>query len=93
MKLRKPLVAIVISLFALVSVSNIASAQSANDIPPVLASILVKTATIFNSLLDYWVDSNTGNTLTDPAGTQLVGSLAQMIANVVHFLAQFVGLF
>ena len=69
MKLRKPLVAIVISLFALVSLSNTASAHSADDIPPALASILVKTAAIFNSLLDYWVNSATGNTLTDSAGT------------------------
>ncbi len=93
MKLRKPLVAIAISLFALVSLSNTASAHSADDIPPALASILAKTAAIFNSLLDSWVNSATGNTLTDPAGTQLVGSLAQTVVSVVHFLAQFVTMF
>jgi hypothetical protein len=43
--------------------------------------------------LDSWVNSATGNTLTDPAGTQLVGSLAQTVVSVVHFLAQFVTLF
>jgi hypothetical protein len=48
---------------------------------------------LLNGLLDYWVNAATGNTVTDPEGEQLIGSIGQAIVNVVHFFAQLVTLF
>ena len=65
-------------------------AQGFEQLPPLVASVLTKTAVIVDQVLGHWV---TGNSLTDPDGQQLVAAMAQAAVNTVHFLAQLVTLF
>jgi len=57
-----------------------ALAQNAQTIPPTVASILVKISVLFDGILSYWVS---GNTLTEPLGTELVEAIRQIILTAV----------
>jgi len=83
MKRWRPIAAVVLGFLASLLVAGTALAQ-AEDLPPILASVLTKLAVLFDGMLDFWV---VGNTLTDPIGERLVGSLGQMAVNVVDFFA------
>ena len=93
MKRWQAISALALSFTVSLVTANRALADDAEDIPPVLATIITKTAVLLNGLLDYWVNAATGNTVTDPAGEQLIGSIGQVIVNVVHFFAQLVTFF
>ena len=69
--------------------SSTALAQDTNQPVSILSDILVPILVIIDKLLDYWVNSISGNSLTDPWGTGLVNSLATLIQQLVTFLAQF----
>jgi len=76
-------------LLLFVSKAGSALAQGDEDVPPVLGSVLLKLATIVDGILSMWVNSTTGNTLTDPGGEQLVDYLAELAKNLVLFFADF----
>lgn len=80
---------IILALFFLSSKGGSALAQGDEDIPPVLGGVLLKLAVIFDGILSMWVDSETGNTLTDPAGERFVNYLATLASNLVLFFAEF----
>jgi hypothetical protein len=67
-----------------------AHAQTFEQLPPLMSAVINKTGVIIDGLLGHWV---TGNTLTDPEGTQLVAGIAQTVTHTVHFLAQLVIVF
>ena len=69
--------------------SGIALAQDTNQPVSILSDILVPILVIIDKLLDYWVNSISGNSLTDPWGTGLVASLATLIQELTRFFAQF----
>ena len=77
------------SLVLLLQAGTALAQDSSGDLPPVLGGILVKLATIVDGILNYWVNSASGNTLTDPNGERLVSALAELARNTVLFLAQF----
>jgi hypothetical protein len=81
---------LLLALLILLFLTAPARAQSFEQLPPVIAAVITKSAVLVDSLLSHWV---TGNTLTDPAGKQLVEGIAQTVVNTVHFLAQVVTLF
>ena len=84
-------IAAALSLSLLVSwlSSSTVLAQDNNQPVSILSDILVPILVIIDKLLDYWVNSISGNSLTDPWGTGLVNSLATLIQQLVTFLAQF----
>jgi len=84
MKRWRIIVILLLSLLMSLSVAGTALAQGAEDLPPILANVLTKLAVLFDGMLDFWV---VGNTLTDPIGERLVGSLGQIVMNVVDFFA------
>ena len=69
--------------------SSTALAQATNQPVSILSDILVPILVIIDKLLDYWVNSISGNSLTDPWGTGLVTSLATIIQQMTTFFAQF----
>ena len=78
-----------LGFLAFLSEAGTALAQdSSGNLPPVLGGILVKLATIVDGILSLWVNSATGNTLTDPAGEQFVNYLAELARNLVLFSAE-----
>jgi hypothetical protein len=82
--------AIGLGLLAFLAEASTALAQDdSGNLPPVLGGILVKLATIVDGILSVWVNSATGNTLTDPNGERLVSALAELARNTVLFFAQF----
>ena len=82
--------AIGLGLLAFLAEASTALAQdSSGNLPPVLGGILVKLATIVDGILSLWVNSATGNTLTDPNGERMVSALAELARNVVLFFADF----
>lgn len=90
MKRWQTISVIAFGLLAYLSQAGNALAQdTSGNLPPVLGSILVKMATIVDGILSYWVDSATGNTLTQPAGEKLISGLAELARNFVLFLADF----
>jgi hypothetical protein len=87
MKRWQAIATALLALLILLFVGATAHAQSFEQLPPLMAGVITKTAVIVNSLLSHWV---TGNSLTDPQGIDLVGQIAQTAVNTVHFLAQVV---
>jgi len=77
------------SLAFLAEASTALAQDSSGNLPPILGGVLVKLATIVDGILSLWVNSATGNTLTDPNGTQLVNAIAELTRNVVLFFADF----
>lgn len=69
--------------------SGTALAQENNQPVSILSGILTPILIIIDKIFDYWVNGVTGNTLTDPLGTQLVAGLATMIQALVTFFSQF----
>ena len=69
--------------------SSTALAQDDNPSVSILSDILVPILVIIDKLLDYWVNSISGNSLTDPWGTGLVSSLATIIQQMAKVYAQF----
>jgi len=79
---------ITLGLLLLISEGGSALAQGDENLPPVLGDVLLKLATMFDGLLDFWVSSATGNTLTD-SGELFVNAIAELSRNVVLFFAEF----
>lgn len=69
--------------------SSTAMAQDSNPPVSILSDILVPILVIIDKIMDYWVNSATGNTLTSPWGAGLVQSLATLIQQLTTFFAQF----
>ena len=65
-----------------------APAQEDNTVS-ILSDIMVPILVIIDKILDYWVNSVTGNTLTSPWGEGLVQSLATLVQQMTTFFAQF----
>lgn len=86
MKLRHLIAGALLSPFFFVAARGSALAQDAEDLPPAMAKILLQIATLTNGILDRWVDSATGNSLTDPNGQQLAADVAQVANNSVSVL-------
>ncbi len=84
MKRWRTIAIVLLGLVVSLSLVGTALAQGAEDLPPIVASVLTKLGILFNGMLDFWV---VGNTPTDPIGEQLVGSLGQIAVNVVDFFA------
>jgi len=84
MKRWRTIAIVLLGLVVSLSLVGTALAQGAEDLPPIVASVLTKLGILFNAMLDFWV---VGNTPTDPIGEQLVGSLGQIAVNVVDFFA------
>jgi hypothetical protein len=81
--------AILLPLLMSLLVASQAQAQGFHQLVGQVAVVTVKSGTLVDALLGYWVQ---GNALTTPGG-YLVGALAQTAVNTVHFLAQLVTLF
>jgi hypothetical protein len=81
--------ALSLSVLALLSRADIALAQSDGNTLSILSGILVPILVLIDHLLDFWVNSVTGNTLTNPMGEEIVGWIATIIQNVTLFLAEF----
>lgn len=79
---------ITLGLLLLISEGSSALAQGDENLPPVLGDVLLKLATVFDGLLNFWVNSTTGNTLTD-SGELFVSAIAELARNVVLFFAEF----
>ena len=77
-----------LGLLGLLSRSGTALAQSEANTVSILSGIIVPILVIIDRLFDFWVDSVTGNTLTN-SGEQLVTYMATIIQNVTLFFAQF----
>lgn len=75
-------------LLILFSQTEAARAQDTQAIS-ILSDIMVPILVIIDHLLDYWVNAVTGNSLTEPWGTQLVASLSTIIQSMTQFFAQF----
>jgi hypothetical protein len=58
-----------------------------------VGNVIAKLAVILDNLLNFWVNSVTGNTLTHPQGELFVASISELTRNFVHFFAQLVALF
>ena len=69
----------------LVSERGTALAQD-GQMPSILSDVLVPILVIINEMLGHFV---VGNTLTDPAGEDLVASLSTIVHYMADFLAQF----
>ena len=69
--------------------SSTALAQDENPSVSILSDIIVPILVIIDRLLDYWVNSVTGNSLTAPMGISLVSSLGTIIQQMTKFYAQF----
>lgn len=73
--------------------ADTALAQEDTSSVSVLSDILTPILVIIDKILDYWVNSVTGNTLTSPWGEGLVQSLATLVQQMTTFFAQFSLLF
>jgi len=76
-------------LLLFLSQRKVALAQDSGS--KLLSDFIVPILTIFANVLDYFVDSVTGNTLTYPAGNQLAADIASVIGYLMSFLAQLSG--
>jgi len=90
MKRGRLIAAVALGFLASLLLAGNALAQGAGPLPPILAKVLAKLAVLVDGVLGFWV---TGDTLTDPLGERLVGSLGQIAVNGVDFLARLVILF
>jgi len=81
--------AILLPLLMSLSVASQARAQSFHELVTQVGIVTIKSGSLLNALLGYWVQ---GNDLTTSGG-YLVGALAQTAVNTAHFLAQLVTLF
>jgi hypothetical protein len=86
MKLRHLIAGVVFSPLLFVAIRGSALAQDAEDLPPAIAKILLQIAILTDGILNRWVDSATGNTLTDPDGQLLAADVAQVAKNSVSVL-------
>jgi len=86
MKLRHLVAGVLFSPLLFVAARGSALAQDAEDLPPAIAKIIIQTSVLTDGILNNWVDSATGNTLTDPNGQQLAADLAQVADNSVSVL-------
>ena len=77
-----------LGLLGLLSRSGTALAQSEGNTLSILSGIIVPILVFIDRLLDFWVDSVTGNTLTN-SGEHLVSYMATIIQNVTLFFAEF----
>ena len=86
-----PRLAGALSAGLLIALLQADTALAQEDSPPVsvLSDILVPMLVIIDKILDYWVNSVTGNTLTSPWGEGLVQSLATLVQQMTTFFAQF----
>lgn len=89
MKRWQVTVAILLPSLVSLLVASHARAQSFAGLVAQVAVVTVKSGTLIDALLGYWVQ---GNALTTPGG-YLASAVAQTAVNTVHFLAQLVTLF
>lgn len=89
MKRWQVTIAIVLPSVMLVLAAGQARAQSFAQLVTEVSTVIVKSGTLVDALLGYWVQ---GNALTTPGG-YLVDALALTSVNTVHFLALLVTLF
>ena len=87
MKRRQAIATAVLVLVSSLFVAANAHAQTFEQLPPLMSAVITKTGVIVDGLLSHWV---TGNSLTNPAGNQLVAGIGQTVVTTVHFLAQLV---
>ena len=96
MKRWQQVLFVFLSVFLLLLIVGITSANNGTYAPPILAitpsltwlltKLMTTGAVIADTVLDTWVS---GYNLTDPAGETLVGALATIVENLAEFLAQF----
>lgn len=77
-----------LGLLGLLSRSGTALAQSDGNTLSILSDIITPILVFIDRLFDFWVDSVTGNTLTN-SGEQLVSYMATIINNLALFFAEF----
>lgn len=91
MKRWQVITAILLSPLMLLLAAGLAMAQDQafEQLVNQVSIVTVKSGSLLDALLGYWVQ---GNALTTPGG-YLVGALAQIVVNTTHFFAELVTLF
>lgn len=78
------------SFSLLLLLGGVARADGFDLVPSILATVITKMGVLVDQVLGHWV---TGSGSVSPQGDQLVGAIAQSVANTIHFLAQLVTMF
>ena len=84
MKCWRIIAAIPLGSLAAVSLVVPVLAQDGEELPSVLADAFVKIAVLVDGVLGFW---SSGDTVTEPLGTQMVASFGQIVEIAVDFVA------